>query len=131
MHALLMFAISMYSVLTNAIHFYTISASMRYVLCMHVHRMHVRHKYARRIYVSRKNVHYKHLSIYIASRVGRGTLKMLPRKSKTQFLKQEHNTQNVIALLNYLKHIALQQLMLRTQVFTKKLKMQRTRPQLF
>jgi hypothetical protein len=46
---------------------------------------------------------------------------MLPRKSKRQFLKQEHNMQNAIALLNYLKHIALQQLMLRTQDFTKKI----------
>jgi hypothetical protein len=35
--------------------------------------------------------------------------------------KQERNTQIAIALLNYLKRIALQQLMLRTQVFTKKL----------
>jgi hypothetical protein len=37
-----------------------------------------------------------------------------------QFLKQERNTQNAIALLNFLKRIAPQQLMLRTQVFTKK-----------
>jgi hypothetical protein len=36
---------------------------------------------------------------------GRATLKMLRRKSKTQFVKQECNTQNVIALLNYLKRI--------------------------
>jgi hypothetical protein len=35
-----------------------------------------------------------------------------------QFLKQECNAQKAIALLNYLKHIAPQQLMLRTQVFT-------------
>jgi hypothetical protein len=41
-------------------------------------------------------------------------------KSKTQFLKQEGNTQNAIALLNYLKHLAPQQLMLRTPVFTEK-----------
>jgi hypothetical protein len=34
---------------------------------------------------------------------------MLHRKSKTQFVKQERNTQNAIALLNYLKRIALQQ----------------------
>jgi hypothetical protein len=39
-----------------------------------------------------------------------------------QFLKQERNTQNAIALLNFLKRIAPQQLMLRTQVFTKKSK---------
>jgi hypothetical protein len=52
--------------------------------------------------------------------VGRATLKMLRCKSKTQFVKQERNTQNATALLNYLKRIALQQLMLRTQVFTKK-----------
>ncbi len=45
---------------------------------------------------------------------------MLRRKSKTQFVKQEHNMQNAIALLNYLKRIVPQQLMLRTQVFTKK-----------
>jgi hypothetical protein len=32
--------------------------------------------------------------------VGRATLKMLGRKSKTQFVKQECNTQNAIALLN-------------------------------
>jgi hypothetical protein len=44
---------------------------------------------------------------------------MLRRKSKTQLVKQERNTQNAIALLNYLKRIAPQQLMLRTQVFTK------------
>jgi hypothetical protein len=49
---------------------------------------------------------------------GRATLKMLRLKSKTQFVKQERNTQNAITLLNYLKHIAPQQLMLRTQVFT-------------
>jgi hypothetical protein len=46
---------------------------------------------------------------------------MLCRKSKTQFVKQERNTQNGIALMNYLKRIAPQQLMLRTQVFTKKI----------
>jgi hypothetical protein len=37
---------------------------------------------------------------------------MLRRKSKLQFVNQERNTQNTIALLNYLKHIAPQQLML-------------------
>jgi hypothetical protein len=42
------------------------------------------------------------------------------RKSKTQFVKQERNAQIAIALLNYLKRIAPQQLMLRMQVFTKK-----------
>jgi hypothetical protein len=52
--------------------------------------------------------------------VGCATLKMLRRKSKTQFVKQGRNTQNAIALLNYLKPIAPQQLMLRKQVFTKK-----------
>ncbi len=35
-----------------------------------------------------------------------------------QLAKQERNTQNAIALLNYLKYIAPQQLMLRMQVFT-------------
>jgi hypothetical protein len=44
---------------------------------------------------------------------------MLPRKSKTQFVNQERNMQKAIALLNYLKRIAPQQLMLRKQVFTK------------
>jgi hypothetical protein len=38
-------------------------------------------------------------------------------QKQTQFLNQERNTQNAIALLNYLKRIALQQSMLRTQVF--------------
>jgi hypothetical protein len=56
--------------------------------------------------------------------VGRATLKMLRRKSKKQFVKQEHNTQNAMVVLNYLMRIAPQQLMLRTQVFTKKLKVQ-------
>jgi hypothetical protein len=55
---------------------------------------------------------------------------MLPRKSKTQILKQERIMQNSIALLNYLKRFAPQQLMLRRQVFTKNLKAQRTQPQL-
>jgi hypothetical protein len=41
--------------------------------------------------------------------VGRATLKMLRRKSKSQFAEQERNTQNAIALLNYLKRIASQQ----------------------
>jgi hypothetical protein len=45
---------------------------------------------------------------------------MLRHKSTTQFVKQECNTQNAIALKNYLKRIAPQQLMLRTQVLTKK-----------
>jgi hypothetical protein len=45
---------------------------------------------------------------------------MLRRESKTQFVKQERNAQNTIALLSYLKHIVPQQLMLRTQVFTGK-----------
>ncbi len=48
------------------------------------------------------------------------TLKMLRCKSKTQFVNQERNTQNVIALLNYLKGIAPQQLVLRMQVFKTK-----------
>jgi hypothetical protein len=45
---------------------------------------------------------------------------MLSRKSKTQFIKQERNTQNAIVLLIYLKHTVPQQLMLRTQVVAKK-----------
>jgi hypothetical protein len=42
---------------------------------------------------------------------------MLRRKSKTQLVKQERNTQNAIAHMNYLKRIATQQLpvMLRMQ----------------
>jgi hypothetical protein len=52
--------------------------------------------------------------------VERATLKMLRRKSKTQFGNQERNTQNAIALLNYLTRIAPQQLTLRMQVFTEK-----------
>jgi hypothetical protein len=51
---------------------------------------------------------------------------MLHRKRKTQFVKQERNTQNAIALFNYLKRIAPQQLMLGTQVFTKYYKAQKT-----
>jgi hypothetical protein len=46
----------------------------------------------------------------VKARGGRATLKMLRRKSKTQFVKQERKTQNPNALLNYLKHIAQQQL---------------------
>jgi hypothetical protein len=45
---------------------------------------------------------------------------MLRRESKMQFVKQEHAMQNAIALLNYLKRIAPQQLMLKTQFFKKK-----------
>jgi hypothetical protein len=52
--------------------------------------------------------------------VGCDNFKKLRHKSKTQFGKQERNTQNAIALLKYLKRIAPQQLMLRMQVFTKK-----------
>jgi hypothetical protein len=53
----------------------------------------------------------------LAAKGGWVTLKTLRRKNKTQFKNGEHNTQNAIALLNYLKRIAPQQLMLRTQVF--------------
>ncbi len=59
-----------------------------------------------------------HFYYLVLAAVGGATLKMLRRKSKMQFVKQERNTQNVIVLLNYLKRIAQQQLMLRTQVFT-------------
>jgi hypothetical protein len=45
----------------------------------------------------------------------RATLKMVRRKSKMQFVKREHSTQNASVFLNYLKHIAPQQCMLRTQ----------------
>jgi hypothetical protein len=45
---------------------------------------------------------------------GRATLKMLRRKSKTQSVQQERNMQNAIALLNCLKPMTPQQLMLRT-----------------
>jgi hypothetical protein len=47
-------------------------------------------------------------------------LKNIALKSKTQFVKQERNMQDAIALFNYLKRIALRQLMLRLQVFTKR-----------
>jgi hypothetical protein len=57
--------------------------------------------------------------LLIISIVGRATLKMWRRKLKMQFVKQERNTQNAIAFLNYLKSNAPQQLMLRTKVFTK------------
>jgi hypothetical protein len=50
---------------------------------------------------------------------GRVTIKMFCHKSKTQFENRERNMQNAIALLNYLKFIAQQQLMLRTPVFAK------------
>jgi hypothetical protein len=52
---------------------------------------------------------------------GGATLKMLRRKSKMQFVKQEHNKSNAISLLNYLKHIAPQQ---------QNFKAQRMQPQL-
>jgi hypothetical protein len=41
-------------------------------------------------------------------------------QNKTQFANQERNRENAIALLNYLKRVAPQQLMLCTPVFTKK-----------
>ncbi len=44
----------------------------------------------------------------LVSIVGRATLKMLRRQSKTKFEKQERNMQNAIALLNYIKRIAPQ-----------------------
>jgi hypothetical protein len=57
---------------------------------------------------------------------------MLRRKSKMQFVKQERKTQNAIALLDYLKSIAPQQLMLSTQIFRKKIFIaQRTQSQLY
>jgi hypothetical protein len=52
---------------------------------------------------------------------------MLRCKSKTQFVKQERDTQNAIALLNYLKRIAPQQLMLRMPVFTEKIFLRKER----
>jgi hypothetical protein len=51
---------------------------------------------------------------------GCATLKMLRRKSKTQLANHERNTQNAIALLNYLQRIVPHRLLLRTQVFTQK-----------
>jgi hypothetical protein len=56
---------------------------------------------------------------------------MLRRKTKMQFVKQERNTQNAMALLNYLKRIAPQQLMLRMQVYMKFFLRQRMQAQLF
>jgi hypothetical protein len=44
---------------------------------------------------------------------------MLRRQSKTQFVKQERNTQNAIALLNYLKRFAPQQFCLERKVSLK------------
>jgi hypothetical protein len=69
-------------------------------------------------------MHNKQLysQFFSPSIVGCANLKKLRRKSKTQFVKRERNTQNAIALLNYLKRIAPQQLTLRTQVFPKKFK---------
>jgi hypothetical protein len=65
-------------------------------------------------------IEFEHFSALLPTTiVGRANLKKLRRKSKTQFVKQERNTQNAIVLLNYLKRIAPQQLTLRTQVFTK------------
>jgi hypothetical protein len=58
--------------------------------------------------------------MFIDSIGGCATLKMLRLKSKTQFANQERNRKNAIALLNYLKRVAPQQLMLCTPVFTKK-----------
>ncbi len=71
------------------------------------------------LFTANKLVHPKKSESIPVPIVGRATLKMLRRKSKTQFVKQERNTQNTIALLNYLKPIAPQQIMLGTQVFTK------------
>ncbi len=48
-----------------------------------------------------------------------------------QFAEQERNMQNAIALLNYLKRIAPQQLMLSPQVFTKVFLAQRSQVQRF
>jgi hypothetical protein len=45
-------------------------------------------------------------TVWLISIVARATIKMLRRKSKIQFVKQERNTQNVIALLNYRKRNA-------------------------
>jgi hypothetical protein len=53
-------------------------------------------------------------------RSGRNFKNVAPQK-QMQFVKSEHNMQNAIALLNYLKRIAPQQFMLRMQVFTKNL----------
>jgi hypothetical protein len=53
--------------------------------------------------------------------VGRATLKIFLREIKWQFVKQERNTQIAIALLNYLKRMAPQQSMRRTEFFTKKI----------
>jgi hypothetical protein len=68
-------------------------------------------------------IHHQHLTTFkLATYIfWRATLKMLRSKSKTQFVKQRRNMQNAIALFNYLKRIAQQQLLLRTQVFTTKI----------
>jgi hypothetical protein len=49
------------------------------------------------------------------------TIKMLRRKSKTQFEKRERNMQKAIALLHCLMRITPQQFVLKTQIFTKKI----------
>jgi hypothetical protein len=56
---------------------------------------------------------------HLSARLG-AISKILRHKSKMQFVNQERKTRNAIALLNYLKRIAPQQLKLGTQVFTKK-----------
>jgi hypothetical protein len=48
-------------------------------------------------------------------------LKNIAPQKQNAIFKQERNTQNAIAFLNYLKCIAPQKLMLRTKVLTKKL----------
>jgi hypothetical protein len=49
------------------------------------------------------------LPLLDSAKNGRVTLKILRRKSKTQFANRERHMQNAIALLNYLKGIAPQQ----------------------
>jgi hypothetical protein len=64
------------------------------------------------LYLEEK-INYEQITI-----VGRATLKMLRRKIKTQFVKQEHNTQNAIAFELFKAHCAAK-ILLRTKVFTK------------
>jgi hypothetical protein len=64
--------------------------------------------------VSFKIFKAQHRQLYSIIKGGRATLKMLRRKSKTQFVNQERNMQNALALLNNLKRIAPHQLMRRT-----------------
>jgi hypothetical protein len=70
------------------------------------------------------------LSITLGTPIGgHTTIKMMCRKSKTQFVKQERKTQNAIALLNCLAHCAVT-INAKNASFSKNFKAQRTQAQL-